>query len=96
MELAEDAPSVSPPKPGDLAGRVRPTADILRLSAVSRVTGKTYTPSEFDKRTGQFRFKNLPGDANYDIRLETTDGRRIEGIDDVECPIGLMRRKPHR
>ena len=79
--LKEDVPTARAPRAGSVRGAVLPADRVSRLYAVSRVTGKTYAPESFDKKTGQFLFKNLPGDATYDIGVRTTDGRTIEGID---------------
>jgi hypothetical protein len=81
VELKEDPPPVAAPKPGDVAGTIEPAAKVAKLLAVSRNTLKTHTPQSFDRKTGRFRFSGLPGDADYDVRVVTTDGRTIEGID---------------
>jgi len=81
FELREDPPSIPQPKTGDLIGTLAPAADIATLSAVSRVTSRRYEPTEWSPATGRFRFRALPGDASYDLCLQMTDGRRIEGID---------------
>jgi hypothetical protein len=81
VALKEDPPPVSAPKAGDVAGTITPPAMVAKVEAVSRNTLKTSQPAAFDKTTGQFRFANLPGDADYDVRVTTTDGRTIEGID---------------
>jgi len=81
VELKEDPPPVAPPKSGSVTGTVTPAAKIARIEAVSRLTLKTYKPASLDKATGTFRFADLPGDADYDIRVTTTDGRTVEGID---------------
>ncbi|MFB3890473.1 MAG: hypothetical protein ACE15C_00475 [Phycisphaerae bacterium] len=82
-KLAEDPPLVAKPKDGDITGTIAPAGKVSAnsVTAVSRVTGKTYTPASFDKATGKFTFKNMPGDAAYDIVINTSDGRQIEGID---------------
>ena len=81
FELREDPPSIRQPDPGDLTGALGPAGAIASLSAVSRVTGRRYTPAEWSLATGRFRFRALPGDASYDLCFQMTDGRRIEGID---------------
>lgn len=81
VPLAEDPPTAQAPKPGDVTGRLTPADEIRGLSAVSRVTGKTYRPDRFDRSTGRFAFEDLPGDAAYDLRFDTSDGRHVEGID---------------
>jgi hypothetical protein len=81
VELKEDPPPVAAPKSGDVAGTITPPALVAKVEAVSRNTLKTYQVAAFDKATGRFRFANLPGDADYDVRVTTADGRTIEGID---------------
>ena len=81
VELKDDPPSAAKPKAGRVTGSIEPAAKIASIRAVSRTTLKTYSPESFDKRTGRFVFSNLPGDAGYDVRVVTTDGRTIEGID---------------
>lgn len=81
VQLKEDPPPADPPKKGKLAGRFKPAERVARLTAVSRVTGKTWRPTRFDRGTGGFEFADLPGDATYDLCADTKDGRRIEGID---------------
>jgi hypothetical protein len=80
-EVAEDAPPAGAPKTGEVAGTIAPAAKVAAVSAVSRVTGEVYPPADWDKPTGRFVFRRLGGDARYDIRIRTTDGRDIEGID---------------
>ena len=79
--LAEDPPLVPPPTPGPITGTLAPPALVKALAAVSRATGKTYQPAQFDRATGRFAFRDLPGDSRYDLVLALTDGRQIEGID---------------
>ena len=81
VELKDDPPPVPEPKPGDVTGTIEPASKVAKLQAVSRNTLKTYTPESFDRKTGRFRFAGLPDDADYDVRIETADGRTIEGID---------------
>jgi hypothetical protein len=81
VELEEDPPPVPAPKSGDVTGRITPAGRIDSIQAVSRNTLKTYRPASHNRATGAFRFANLPGDAHYDIRVTTMDGRTIEGID---------------
>ena len=81
VDLKEDPPPVAAPKAGDVSGTIDPPAMVAKVEAVSRNTLKTYQPAAFDKATGRFRFAKLPGDADYDVRVTTTDGRTIEGID---------------
>jgi len=81
VELKEDPPPVAPPTSGDVTGTITPAGKVAKIQAVSRLTLKTYRPASFDKAAGRFRFADLPGDADYDVRVTTTDGRTIEGID---------------
>jgi len=81
VELREDAPPVAAPKAGHISGRITPPEKVALLKAVSRQTRQSYLAAEFDVRTGSFTFRNLPGDANYDLIIQTNDGRSIEGID---------------
>lgn len=81
VKVEEDPPTVHPARSGDIKGKVTPGRLIQSLSLVSRVTEKRYQPSSFDRKSGQFAFKGLKGDARYDICLRTTDGRELEGID---------------
>lgn len=80
-DIREDAPLASRPASGDVTGRITPAGGVARLYAVCRATGKRYTPARFDAKSGRFLFKGLPGDATYDVGLETPEGARIEGID---------------
>ncbi len=79
--LQPDPPLVQRPEPGKVTGTLEPAGQVVKIRAVSRVTGKEHAPAVFDKRTGRFVFASLPGAAAYDICIETRDGRRIEGID---------------
>ncbi|MGB2820436.1 MAG: hypothetical protein WBF17_05610 [Phycisphaerae bacterium] len=81
VELKDDPPPVAAPKSGDISGTIQPAGKVARIEAVSRSTLKTYAPESFEKTTGRFRFAGLPGDADYDVRVVTTEGRTIEGID---------------
>ena len=81
VELVEDPPPIAKPTPGDLTGTIAPAAKVARVEAVSRTSKQTFQPKSFEKATGKFLFKDLPGDADYDVRVVTTDGRTIEGID---------------
>ena len=81
VELKDDPPPASLPKAGSVTGTIAPAAKVARVEAVSRNTLKTYAPRSFEKTTGRFAFADLPGDAAYDVRVVTTDGRTIEGID---------------
>ncbi len=79
--LQEDKPPVKPPKSGKVSGTVTPPDKIKSIRAVSRTAERIYKPDRFDETTGEFVFEDLPGDARYDIRIATPDGRIIEGID---------------
>ena len=79
--VVEDAPIIDPPQPGSISGTIAPANLIGSVSLVSRATAETYEPAEFDADTGAFTFDDLPGDAAYDVIVQTTDGRTFEGID---------------
>jgi len=79
--IREDPPVASAPKSGRVTGTIAPAAEVAKLYAVCRATGKRYGPSAFERSTGRFAFDNVPGDAAYDVGVVTRDGRRIEGID---------------
>ncbi|MHC4985751.1 MAG: hypothetical protein ACYTFO_06300 [Planctomycetota bacterium] len=79
--VVEDAPTIDPPQSGSVTGTVAAPELIQSISLVSRATADTYEPSVFDAETGAFAFGDLPGDAAYDLIIETTDGRSFEGID---------------
>jgi hypothetical protein len=81
IDIREDPPVASRPARGDVTGRITPAGKVAEIYAVSRVTQKRYKPTRFDKKSGKFRFKNLPGDAIYDVGILTKDSERIEGID---------------
>jgi hypothetical protein len=81
VQLVEDPPLIATPKPGDITGTITPPAKVASLEALSRATLKTYKCESFDKQSGAFRFAGLPGDAEYDVRVTTTDGGTVEGID---------------
>ncbi len=81
VKLREDPPPFAPAKSGDVTGTITPPQKISRLRCISRTTGKEYLPKSCDAKTGRFVFKDLPGDATYDICFDTPGGRRIEGID---------------
>lgn len=90
VPLTEDPPLASPPKTGTLTGRVVSEAPIDSLAAVSRATGKEYAPAPFDGKTGRFAFRDVPGDAVYDLRVKIGP-RTIEGID-LSAPDARMQR----
>jgi hypothetical protein len=81
VKLTEDAPLTNTPKPGDIVGTLSPSKDIDEVTAAVRDTGKVFKPQAFDKITGRYEFRNLPGGANYDICIKLKDGRSVEGID---------------
>jgi hypothetical protein len=81
VKLTEDPPPLKAPKAGAVRGTIAPAEKVSKLYAVSRATGRRFLPDSWDKRTGKFRFAKLPGGANYDVCVETADGRRVEGID---------------
>ncbi|RPI58447.1 MAG: hypothetical protein EHM48_10140, partial [Planctomycetaceae bacterium] len=58
--LTDDAPPLPPPKNGNISGTIGPAEKLATLTAVSRPSGKTFAPAEFDRKTGKFTFKNLP------------------------------------
>jgi len=81
MDFPDDPPVASKPAAGDMTGTITPAGKVRRLHAVSRVTGKVYAPASYDRRSGEFRFADLAGDATYDLVVTLPDGGRIEGID---------------
>ena len=81
VRLVEDPPPVRPPKVGGITGRVTAPGGVIRLRAVSRVTGRIYKPASLDPATGRFVFENLPEDATYDLCVKLVGGREVEGID---------------
>jgi len=81
VNLQEDAPPIAAPKAGQISGRITPPEKIALIKAICRETRKAHLAAEFDAGTGVFVFRNLPGDANYDVIIRTNDGRSIEGID---------------
>ncbi len=62
-DIREDPPVATQPTTGDVTGAITPPEKVQRLTAVSRATGKRYRPARFDRTTGKFVFRNLPGDA---------------------------------
>jgi len=81
VKLEEDKPFVKKPRAGDVTGKITPPALIKQLDAISRVTEQRHQPTSFDRSSGKFVFRGLAGDARYDICVQTTDGRSLEGID---------------
>ncbi len=66
---------------GDISGTIKPAEKIKRIFLVSRVTGDHFEPESFDRQTGRFVFSSLPGNATYDICVQTPRDRSIEGVD---------------
>jgi len=81
VEIRDDPPVATRPSGGDVRGRITPAGNVARLYAVSRPTQRRYSPATFDRKTGTFTFKGLPGDATYDVGIVTPGGGRLEGID---------------
>lgn len=79
VKLVEDPPAAAP-KAGGFSGVLRPPGKAATLKAVCRATGKSYQPGAFDPASGKFSFKDLPGDASYDLCLRTAEGRELQGI----------------
>lgn len=80
VKIIEDKPLADPPRHGKITGVIKPSAKIESISAVNLVSEKPYKPASFNKKTGEFAFEDLPGDARYDIRITINGGRRIEGV----------------
>ena len=80
IAIEPDAPSSAAPKAGDVTGRIVPPGRVRSIRAVRRDTGKTFSPGQFNAADGSFAFRGLVGEADYDLIVETTDGRRFEGI----------------
>ncbi|MHC4562876.1 MAG: hypothetical protein ACYS8X_08910 [Planctomycetota bacterium] len=78
--LTADEPTIPPPKPGSVAVRITP-GKCKSIRVVSRHTEKTYIPRGLCSKSGRCAFPGLPGDATYDVTIETFDGRNFEGID---------------
>jgi len=81
VKLTEDPPLTAAPKAGKILGSVTPANDVQEVFAIVRNDGKTYKAASFDDKTGEFVFRDLPGDTVYDIGAKLKDGRVIEGID---------------
>jgi len=81
VALVEDEPPLRQPRTGDASGRIISDKPVEKLHAVNRFTKKEYAPASFDKAGGKFTFKNLPGDASYDLCVDLPGGRHLEGID---------------
>ena len=84
--LPEDEPLASQPARGDVRGVILPPGKVTAIAAVNRATTTRHKSDRFDAATGEFLFRNLPGDTSYDLCL-TLDGgadpapARLEGID---------------
>jgi hypothetical protein len=77
-----DPPCAAVPKSGGIAGKISAGKYVLAsVEACCRETGKKHQPEFWDKTTGQFEFRNLPGDTIYDMRITTADGSVFEGAD---------------
>jgi len=81
VELKDDPPVISRPKPGRVTGTIEPASKVAKIEAVSRPEKQTHAVTSFDRKSGRFTFAGLPGDAHYDVRVVTTDGQTVEGID---------------
>jgi len=79
--VVEDEPIVDPPQPGGASGTISPAALVQSITLIDRAADETHEPAEFDAATGAFAFDNLPGDAAYDLIIQTTDERTFEGVD---------------
>jgi len=80
-KLTPDEPLARAPEKGDVTGVLKPAGKVRRVWLEHRSTAKRYKPDKWDADTGAFAFRGLPGGTNYDVCLETADGREIEGID---------------
>lgn len=80
VELTEDKPVTRPPKRGSITGTIASAQAVTSIKAVSRTFRKDYKPSSFDAKTGRFEFRDLPGEASYDICVRM-GSRTVEGID---------------
>ncbi len=90
VKLQEDPPLRQPPRNGAIHGTISPADSVAEVYASNRNNFKTY-PGEFDKATGEFTVKDLPGDTTYDVGIKLKDGRVIEGIDLSELDARLLR-----
>jgi hypothetical protein len=82
VDLVADPPAVATPVSGAVRGAIRPADKIAKLELITRADKKqTWSAAKLDRASGEFSFADVPGDADYDLRIETTDGRSIEGID---------------
>ena len=86
VPLTEDPPVAPPPKPGAVTGRIVSDAPVDSVAAVSRATGKEYPPAQFDAKTGRFAFRELPGEAVYDICVKIGP-RTIEVMASVKAAV---------
>jgi len=81
VKLVEDEPVAPAPKAGRITGTITPAKDIVEVYAMNRYVTKKYAAEAFDPGTGNFSFRDMPGDASYDICVRLRDGRTVEGID---------------
>ncbi|MFP4054173.1 MAG: hypothetical protein ACLFV7_09965 [Phycisphaerae bacterium] len=79
--LTPDKPLTDASRKGDVTGTLSPARRVHRVWLEHRTSGKRYKPDRWDPNSGAFAFCDLPGATRYDVCLETTDGREIEGID---------------
>ena len=79
--LAEDPPVVPAAKSGSVTGTLQPAGAVRSVCAVHRATGKRFEADRYDAQTGRFTIPDVPGGADYDLVVATTDGRTVEGID---------------
>ena len=89
--VVADDPTVDSAQPGSVSGTISPANLVQSVSLISRTTGETYEPSEFDADAGTVTFDDLPGDAAYDFIIETLDGRTFEGVDLSVAEARLLR-----
>ena len=81
VKLVDDPPVAAAPKAGRITGTITPGNDVTEVYAMNRYVTKRYKADGFDAKTGDFIFRDMPGDATYDIGVKLRDGRVIEGID---------------
>ena len=81
VKLVDDPPVTPAPKAGRITGTISPGNDVVEVYAMNRYVTKKYAAESFDPRTGNFSFRDMPGDAVYDIGVKLRSGRTIEGID---------------
>ena len=81
VKLVDDPPVAPAPKDGKITGTITPGNDVTEVYAMNRYVTKLYKAESFDPKTGNFSFRDMPGDAVYDIGVKLRNGRTIEGID---------------